>query len=340
MKVAVFGAGYWAAFQVAAWQALNVEVVAVWNRTKSKALDFAQKFNIPKVFDTPEQIFEWGQFDIADIIADVDAHEPLVMLAVAHRKAVICQKPMSGTYESCKRMVKVCSDAGVWYAIHENFRYQPSIIAFKKVLASGVMGKLTRANIAMRSPDRAILSVQPALTVMPHMVLRDMGPHIFDVARALFGEMHSIFAMPINTYPEYYVPDAAYCTLRTVSGMALHCDLVHNWNDRIYVEGELGSITLTLDNVIKIVAGDKMEFIDTKNWPILDYIPKEDWDIHGGHVFNSIPNCLIDLRDSFLSGKPAPTSGEDNLKTMELVFAAIESFDTEKNIVLDERVWG
>lgn len=336
MKIAIFGCGYWAAFQVAAWQSLGVEVVAVWNRTLPRAQDFAKRFSIPNVFETPDELFAWGQFDIADIIADVDAHEPIVLLAAKYKKAVICQKPMSRTYESCQRMVKACKEAGVWYAIHENFRYQPPTLAFKQALDSGIIGKPLRAHIIMRSPDRAILDVQPALTTMPHMCLRDIGPHIFDVARSLFGEMHSIFATPIYTYPEYSIPTAALCTLRTKTGLTLHCDLVHDWNDRFYVEGDQGSITLTHDNILKIKssAGDQM--IDTKTWEYLSYIPEKDWEIHGGHIFSSIPNCLNDLKKSYEANSPAPTSGEDNLKTMQLVFAAIKSFDTEQNIILED----
>lgn len=335
MKVAVLGCGYWAAFQVAAWQALNVEIVAVWNRTQPRAQEFSQRFSIPNIFESPDELFAWGEFDIADIIADVDVHEALVLLAAKYKKAVICQKPMGKNYEACQRMVKACSDAGIWYAVHENFRYQPPTLAFKQALLSGVIGKPIRAHLSMRSPDRAILNVQPALTTMPHMVLRDMGPHIFDVARSLFGEMHSVFATPIYTYQEYSVPTEALCTLRTQNGLAVHCDLVHDWNDRFYVEGEHGSIILTHDNILKIVSSNGEQIIDTKAWEYLSYVPKRDWDIHGGHVFSSIPNCLNDLRKAYFEGKPAPTSGEDNLKTMQLVFAAIKSFDTEENIILE-----
>jgi len=70
------------------------------------------------VFDTPEQTFAAGDFDIADIIADVGAHEPLVLMAAQHKKDVICQKPMASDYPSCQRMVESCRKADVWYAVH------------------------------------------------------------------------------------------------------------------------------------------------------------------------------------------------------------------------------
>ena len=42
-RVAVFGAGYWAQFQIPAWQALGIEVTAIWNRSRGKAEAAARK---------------------------------------------------------------------------------------------------------------------------------------------------------------------------------------------------------------------------------------------------------------------------------------------------------
>ena len=85
---------------------------------------------------------------------------------------------------------------------------------------------------------------QPALKTMPHMVLRDMGPHIFVVARAAFGEMQSIYAVPVLSYEGIHVPDAALCMLKAKSGAVIHCDLVHEWGDRFTAQGEKGRIVL------------------------------------------------------------------------------------------------
>jgi predicted dehydrogenase len=336
LRIAVFGCGYWAAFQVAAWQARGAQVVAVWNRTRARADAFASKFSIPRVFDTPEQVFDWGAFDIADIIADVGAHKPLTLLAAQRGKPVICQKPMAYTLSDCEEMVEACRSAGVWFAVHENFRYQPPTEAFIRAVRSGRIGKVLHAQLNLRSPDLDILQKQPALRTMPHMALRDMGPHIFDVARAAFGEFSSLYAAPVYSYRAsgVEVPDAALCTLVSREGAAVACHLVHQWNDRMMAQGERGRVTLDHDNVLRIETEDGCETCDTKGWPVLPYIPREDWDLHGGHVMSAIPRCLADLTDSFTRGVPAPTSGADNLETMRLVFAAIESFDTGRAVTL------
>ncbi|MHB1317113.1 MAG: Gfo/Idh/MocA family protein [Anaerolineae bacterium] len=331
-RVAIFGTGYWAQFQVAAWQALGVPVVAVWNRTRERAETFAARFGIPRVFDSPEALFEWGQFDLADIIASVEAHEPLVLMAARYGKPVICQKPMSDTLDSCRRMVQACEEAGVWYAVHENFRYQPPIEAVKRALDSGVCGRLERAHILMRSPDRAIMRSQPALLTMDHMALRDMGPHILDVARFLFGEIAALTTLPLIAYSDLPLMTGALTLLRTEEGLPVQCDLTHQWPYRIFVTGDQGSLLLDSEFRLHATTADGETVTDTRTWTYLPYIQEDEWQLHGGHAFVAVPACLAHLLDAFRRGVPAATSGAASYRTMQALFAAIVSSDEGRTV--------
>jgi len=55
-RIAVFGCGFWANFQIPGWQELEgVEIPAVYNRTKAKAEVIAEKFNIPAFMTIPRR---------------------------------------------------------------------------------------------------------------------------------------------------------------------------------------------------------------------------------------------------------------------------------------------
>ena len=377
LRIAILGTGYWAQFQIAAWQAEGAEIVALWNRTRRRAEETAARVcrrseeadartgdaldnaasrtgayshnaartcdapdneasssGAPRVFDTPRQLFEWGAFDIADVITGAEAHEELVLLAAEHNKAVICQKPMSSSLASCDRMASACRKAGVWYAVHENFRYQPQILKAAGALNSGVIGRPLHAHLQLRSPDSAIMEKQPALKTMDHMALRDMGPHIFDVARFIFGEARSIYSRPLRCSPGIPVDDAAKSILQMESGLALTCDLVHTFDYKLYVEGEAGVLRLNADNTIKMNVSGIVRDVDVGAWPVLDYIPADDWALHGWFVFTALPLCVRALMERYRAGLPAETSGEDNLRTMKLVFAAIQSQDEDRVVYL------
>ena len=336
MRVAVFGTGYWAQFQIAVWQSLGVEVAAVWNRTYSRARETAERFGIPRVFENKEEVFERCDFDVCDIIADVGAHHALVALAASHGKPVICQKPMASTFEDCREMAHLCGERGIWGAIHENFRFQPQFTKMKELLTAGAIGKILRAELKLKSPDRAIIAKQPALAAMDHMALRDMGPHIFDVARYLFGEMREVYSRPVTEYADLCIVDSALSILTGTDGLTISCDLVHDFEYKALVVGERGRLILDRDNVIHLQEGGTQSLIDTRDWPKLPYIPDDDWEIHGGHVFTAIPRCLRMLIDTYTRGVPAETSIEDNLRTMQLVFAAIRSQDENRPVLAAE----
>jgi predicted dehydrogenase len=51
-------------------------------------------------------------------------------------------------------------------------------------------------------------------------------------------------------------------------------------------------------------------------------------------VHASIVPCNADLLNALRTGQPAETSGEDNLKTMRLVYAAYESAATNRVVEL------
>ncbi len=336
MKVAILGCGYWASFQVEGWKSLGVEVVACYNRTTQKAVSFAKKHDIPMVFNTPEELFSWGQFDLADIITEVMAHEELTLMAAKYKKDVICQKPMSFSLSACEKMVKTCKDNGIFFAVHENFRYQYPSKAFIDAVKTADIGDILFGEINMRSPDLEILKKQPALATMPHMALRDIGPHAFDILRCAFGEISSVYAVPVYSYKKegIDVADTAICNFKAVSGAVISCNLKHDWNDRFIAVGTKGKVVLDNDNILHVTTLGKTVSTDTKMWQKLSYIPDEDWFLHGPHIMSAIPLCLEDLKNSYEEKRECQISGEDNLKTMKLVFAAIDSFDTGKVIDL------
>ncbi|MGI6726781.1 MAG: Gfo/Idh/MocA family protein [Christensenellales bacterium] len=334
LKIAVLGTGYWAQFQIAAWQDIGCEVVAVWNRTLGRAQDTAKRFNIPAVYETVEQLLEETQYDIVDIITDAEVHEELVLASADKGKPIICQKPMSLDEESCQRMVDACEKAGVWYAIHENFRYQPQFQNLKRHMETTSLGKVLHAHIQMRSPDRDIIRKQPALGTMEHMALRDMGPHIFDVVRFLFGEISGVLTIPVSSYHDIPVDDTALSLLRMQAGYPVLCTLAHRFHYKAFIQFEKGSITLDAQNNIEIESEMGAKMYPYQEPDKLAYIPEDDWAIHGGHVFIAIPSCLRALRRAYVHRQEAETSGRDNLKTMRAVFAAMRSVEQKQQIRL------
>src|SRR5688572_18698320 len=136
LRFAVLGAGFWADYQLAAWNELqpSARCIAIYNRTRAKAERLALKFGIPAVYDDPERLLAVERPDFVDIITAVETHAPLALLAARHGVPVICQKPMASSLAEAERMVSRCRAARVPLLIHENWRWQTPIRRLKAIL--------------------------------------------------------------------------------------------------------------------------------------------------------------------------------------------------------------
>jgi predicted dehydrogenase len=336
MKIAVLGAGYWTQFQIPAWQSLGADVTAIWNRTYRKAVETARRFNIPSVYENIEDLFEAGGFDLCDIITGASAHMDNIRLCVEYGVPFVCQKPLAASFEDCAAVERWRREKRLWGAVHENFRFQPQFAVLKELLSRGRIGRISRAALQLKSPDRDIISKQPALRATDHMALRDMGSHLFDVTRFLFGEVNEVYSKAVTEYEDIGVDDSAVSVLACADGPVINCDLVHDFEYKAYIVGDRGRILLDKSNTIRVIDDGREEIIRPKIPERLHYIPEDDWQIHGGHVFSAITPGLESLMGAYLRGVPADTSVTDNLKTMRLVFAAIKSQDEDRAVRVDE----
>ena len=327
LKVAVFGTGYWASLQIPSWISVGAEVTAVWNRTHEKAVAVAENFGIPKVYRGLEEAFSDAEYDVADIITEVEGHYPLVMMAASYQKPVICQKPLAGTFEECREMAAACEKNHTWFAVHENFRYRQSLRRIKQILDEGTLGRVFWANITMRSLSRKRFEESPHYLLPKNIATQVMGPHIFDVTRFFFGDAKSIYCAQTTTFPDLGTLDTILAVVTMKSGVLVQCSLCTGSPPGIYISGEKGSLTLDERNTLTVARGGVSQLLEYTEPVKPDFIPQKSWEYHGGEGMLSIAACLEDLQRSFLAGVPAKTSGADYLKTMELVFEANTSFD-------------
>jgi predicted dehydrogenase len=335
-RFAVIGCGFWSQYQIAAWKEVGgVELAAVYNRTKSRAQAVADRFGVPWVYDTAEELFEKESLDFVDIITDVDTHEKFTLLAAKHGVPVICQKPMAPNLEAAERMIRSCKEAGVPLYIHENWRWQLPIRALKAKLEEGIIGRPFRARITY-SNSFPVFENQPFLAELEQFILTDIGVHILDTARFLFGEAESLYCQITKVHKNIKGEDVATLSLKMKSGLHLTVELSYASkveHDRfpetfIAVEGENGSIELAPDYWLRTTTREAT----TAKRIELPYYP---WvDSRYELVHTSIVEANRNLLAALNKEREAETTAEDNLKTLKLVFAAYESAAQNKVITL------
>jgi predicted dehydrogenase len=338
LRFALFGAGFWAQYQLAAWRELSgVTCAAIYNRTKNKAQALAKRFDVPRVYDDAEELVKRESLDFIDIVTDVDTHARFVHLAAARGLPVICQKPMAASLGEAREMVAACSERKVPFFVHENWRWQSSIRALKHYLDEGRIGAPFRARIDMIS-GFPVFTNQPALKDLAKFILADMGSHILDVARFLFGEADSLYCQTRQIHRDIRGEDVATVML-SMNGRrtTVLCEMAYAENPLerecfpetlIFIEGSRGSLELSQGFQVRVT---------TEQGTQLHRIPPQlySWcNPAYALVQSSIVDCHANLLSALRGEGQAETTGQDNLRTMELVFKSYESAAQNKVVAL------
>ena len=333
LKFAIFGTGFWANFQIPGWQELaGVKCVAAYNRTKSKAEIIAAKFGIPSVYDDASQLLANEDLDFIDICTDVDTHLFFTGMAAKKGLNVVCQKPMASTLEEAHELVETCQQNGVRLFINENFRWQAPIRKVKMIVNSGAIGEVFKARISFVSAF-PVFDNQPFLAELDHFILTDIGSHVLDIARFLCGEVKTLYCLTQTINPNIKGEDVANCFMEMRNG--IHCFAEMSYasilekeafpQTLILLEGSEGSIKLSHNFNIKVTkkSGTQEETASPRNY---DWADPEYMLVH-----SSIVDAQRDILQG-LRGGTSETTGEDNLKTTELVWKSYESAATGKLI--------
>jgi predicted dehydrogenase len=338
LKFAILGCGYWSQFQIGAWQELEgVECVALYNRTKSKAEDLAKRFSIPHVYDDAEEMLRNEKLDFIDIITDVDSHEKFTVLGAIYGIDVICQKPLAPSYEATKRMIKATKDAGVRFYVHENYRWQPQFRRVKEILDSGTIGLPFRCETGFLTAF-PLFETQPFLAELEQFALTDQGSHQFDVLRYLFGETKTIYCEKQTINPTIKGEDVTTSILKMENGMVCIQKISFSspLENEIFpqtlllIEGNKGSIRLDAEFEISITTP---EGTTKENVPMKSYHWQTD-------RLKPEPPSIVDINqnilDDMLGKAKAENTGDDNFKTVQLVWAAYDSAASGKIIHLND----
>jgi predicted dehydrogenase len=234
-------------------------------------------------------------------------------------------------------MLAACRSAGVPFFVHENWRWQAPIRALKEVLDSGAIGTPFRGRITMIS-GFPVFQNQPFLRDAEKFILMDLGSHLLDAARFLFGEAESLYCQASRVHRDIKGEDVATVMMRMGQGttVVVSCGYAENplEMDRfpetyIFVEGSKGSVRLGPDYWVRVTT-------DAGTHSRRHYPRWYAWaDARYALAHASIVDCVANIAQALRGEGLAETTGEDNLRTMRLVFAAYESAADGRAVRLD-----
>ncbi|WP_373071619.1 Gfo/Idh/MocA family protein [Zeaxanthinibacter enoshimensis] len=134
----------------------NYEIVgAVFNPEHEKSIDFAKEIDIPtnriyKDFDTlveeEMKLPEEERIQVCSILTPNFLHFPMAKKLLDHGFHVICEKPMTTTYEEAKILEEAHKKAGVVFALTHTYTGYPMVRQMREMIKAGELGKIHKVD--------------------------------------------------------------------------------------------------------------------------------------------------------------------------------------------------
>lgn len=336
IKVAVFGCGAIAERRHIPEYAANenVELVAFADPIVERAEKMAETYG-GKAYSSYEELLANETVDAVSVCTPNYLHAPMAIAAANAGKHVLVEKPMAVSAEEGEQMIEAAKKNGVYLMVGHNQRLMPPHVKAKEILDSGKLGKVLNFRTSFGHPGPEGWSVDGADSwffrkeeaIMGAM--GDLGVHKSDFIRYLLNDEVSEVAGFISTLHKEgtKVDDNATCLLRMKSGAI--GTLVASWTQ--YRAGDNSTVLWCENGVMKIgtVEGDEV-IVELTNGTVETYKV-------GAMATNEkqVPSGVIDaFVESIVTQTPPAISGEEGLRSLQVILAAFESEKTGQIVKL------
>ena len=232
---------------------------------------------------------------------------------------VLTEKPISDEMDSGHEMVAAADQAGVTLMVSQNYRHKPLARAVRKAVADGRIGELGSVDIRFFKGPR----FGGFREEMEYPLIKDMAIHHFDFIRCVTGQDPvSVSATSWKPKWSWFRGDPSASATFILSGGAVVCytgswvspEHQTSWDGDWRIEGDKGTITWVGDEVLLHSEGTAEPLSpDEPSYPNLE---------------QSLHNFVTAIE----KGTEPPTSGRDNLKSLEMVFRALEAAESGQRV--------
>ncbi|WP_207634141.1 Gfo/Idh/MocA family protein [Halalkalibacter urbisdiaboli] len=310
----------------------NTEIVGAVDIFEDNAKAMIQKkgLDIPTFSDLTTALAETE----ANLVFDVTipaSHKEVVITSLQAGCHVFGEKPMAESMIDAKRILQVTKQTGKTYSVMQNRRYTKEIRAFRECLAADTIGKVGAVH--------ADFFLGPHFggfrDEMEHPLIIDMAIHTFDQARFLSGaDPVSVYCHEFNPHGSWYKGNAsAVCIFEMSNGSVFHYNgswcaegLNTSWDSSWRVVGSKGTALWDGTNQLKAEVIDEAIPTEFMNQHQQIGLPIT-WKGKVGHL-----GCLDEMFLALEENRLAETDCSDNIKSMAMVFAAVESAKTNKKV--------
>jgi len=308
----------------------SLELVACYSRTPLSRKAFAEEFGCTAC-ETYREMVELEELEAVIITSPNHDHLEHAYEAASRGKHVFVDKPIANSLEEAKEIISICESTGVKLAVGHNSRFFGSYSKLRELIKAGKIGQPIAVECHFGASNA--FSMKPgdwrwsALTC-PSLALIQMAIHSIDTMRTILGDVVSVSAHFENVMLQMGNPDLNALIMEFESGATgvLVSTYIHN---------DCYSIWHGSEGVLRYMY-----------WPDEGRLERLD---RNGHVdqsdhwieFEKVDSMAFEMDDfcrAVREDRAPLVTGEEGLKSLLPVIAAVESAKTGRRIYLDDLI--
>ncbi|AUP80950.1 Gfo/Idh/MocA family protein [Flavivirga eckloniae] len=330
-KIGIIGCGGISEYHLKNYRILGFDVVAIADITLSKAKARRDEFYPEaEIYDDYKKILERKEIEVVDITPHPEDRVPIIKEALRSKKHVLSQKPFVLDLQVGKELVKIAKENGVKLAVNQNGRWAPHFGYMLNAIRSGIIGRPISIDFSLQW-DQTWIQGNPSFENIHHMVLFDFAIHWFDIANAFMGgeKADSVYASAVRYKEQKYQPPALASSIinygESQVRMAFNAHTTLGEEDVTVIVGTKGTL--------------RSRGPGLNDQPVMELFTEE------GHVKIPLEGCwfengfqgtMAELLCAIEEDREPSHSAENNLKSLELCFAALKSADENKIMIPGE----
>jgi len=325
-KIALIGCGSITKTHLAAYVKQGYEVVALCDAYEPIARERAAQFYPDAaVYARSEDVFERADVDVVDLATHPQERAGLIRASLEAGKHVLSQKPFVTDLALGRELCDLADARGLKLAVNQNGRWAPHWSWIRAAVAEGAIGDLTATHLRC-SWDHSFIKGTP-FERMEDVILYDYAIHWFDFLNVLWRGRDWKRVCAIKTHvrgQEVEPPMSAQVLVEWEGGAAsllFDATVRFGGQDTTFVAGTRGTLASTgphLNAQTVSLSREGETFSPT---------------LEGAWFPDGFAGSIGELLCAIEEDREPGNSGRDNLRSLELTFAAIASaFDGQSKV--------
>ena len=320
--IAIIGTGEISKYHLKNYQKAGYRVTALANRTIDKAEALRDQF-FPEanVYQDYREVLALDDIHVVDVTPHPQDRLPILHDCLRAGKHTLSQKPFVLDLEEGKKLAELAEEKKVKLAVNQNGRWAPHFNYIRNAVKQGLIGEVTSIDFSLQW-DQTWIEGMPSFEKMKHLILFDFAIHWFDITACIMDDKKpvKVFASISHHADQVFKPPALasiiieYPEAQVRMSFNAHC--TRGEEDVTTVVGLQGTLRSRGSG--------------------LNQQPRMDVFLNGGSV--SVPlegywfesgfqGTMGELLCAIEEDREPQNSARNNLKTLDLCFAAVRSAD-------------